>query len=68
MNFIVALFLSLSAFADSCPVGNLKACQDYLKLQQNDPESSFIEKYNEVCNANPTFSCIKVIVRGDMKM
>lgn len=64
------LFVATLALAQaSCPVGNLKACQSYLKsehMKKNDPV--FIEKFDIVCSENKTFSCIKMTVRDDINL
>lgn len=59
-------FVMNSAQASNCPTGDLKACQDYLKAEHAKKEEAFKPKYDEVCNTNAKFSCVKVIVRGDI--
>lgn len=57
----------MMAIANVCPIGNLRACQAYLKKNYRKPEDPrFVEKYNQVCLENKTFSCLKITVRGDM--
>ena len=68
--FLAAFFIS-AAFAAgaNCPVGNLKSCSDFLKTEHaKTNDLGFATAYNEICSENPKFSCIKVIVRGDMQV
>lgn len=67
MALLTVLLLSVVSFADTCPVGNIKACQDYLKKEHSKMENAeFVVSFDQVCGANPKFSCVKIIVRGDM--
>ena len=67
MTLLSVLLLSTVSFANNCPVGNIKACQDYLKQEHAKNEiAEFAVSFDQVCNLNPKFSCIKIIVRGDM--
>lgn len=64
---ILVLLSVLAMAADSCPVGNLKDCQLYLQKEHaKKDDASFVQKYNEVCGENKTFSCVKVTVRDDV--
>lgn len=68
MTLLTVLLLSVVSFADTCPVGNIKACQDYLKnVHAKVDNAEFAVSFDQVCGANPKFSCVKIIVRGDMK-
>ena len=67
MNLLSVLLLSAVTLADNCPAGNIKACQDYLKKEYAKNEiAEFAFSFDQVCNSNPKFSCIKIIVRGDI--
>lgn len=64
---MILLLISTLAFANSCPARNLKACQAYLKSEyEKKNNADFVEKYNEICAQNKTFSCIKITVRDDV--
>ena len=67
------IFTSMLAMASTCPEGNFAACSKYLKsVHAKNQGRTFVEKYDEVCAANKTFQCIKIVVRGsvadEMKM
>ena len=64
-----AFFISAAIAAGAnCPVGNLKLCSDFLKTEHAKANDlGFATAYNEICSENPKFSCIKVIVRGDVQ-
>ena len=67
MTLLTVLLLSVLSFADNCPIGNIKACQDYLNKEHAKKETSeFALSFDQVCSKNPKFSCIKIIVRADM--
>ncbi len=63
-------FIAALAFAQGvCPVGNIKACQSYLKTEHaKKNDSAFVEKFDVVCGENKTFSCIKMTVRDDVNL
>ena len=64
---LITLFISLAFAGSSCPVGNIKACQSYLRTEQAKKDDvAFAEKYNQVCAENKTFSCVKLTVRDDV--
>lgn len=60
-----ALFLSLSAQAETCKVADLKDCIKVLKAKEGSDE--FAAAYDMVCSENKTFKCLKRTVRGDVK-
>ena len=65
---LLTLFFSLAFAGSTCPVGNLKACQTYLKAEHaKKNDAAFVEKYDRVCSENKTFSCVKLTVRDDVK-
>ncbi len=71
MLSLIYYFLSanLTLATPSCPVGNLKACQTYLKTQHQKGEAAaFAAAYTEVCATNPKFSCVKIMVRADVNL
>lgn len=61
-------FWALSSWGETlCPAGDLKACQTYLKsLNETEKSAAFTEKYDQVCQGNKNFRCVKTIVRGDV--
>ncbi len=64
---LITLLVSLVYAGSSCPVGNLKACQNYLKSEHAKKDDvAFAEKYDQVCAENKTFSCVKLTVRDDV--
>ncbi len=67
MTLLALILFTAVSFADDCPVGNLKACQEHLKKEyaKNDI-ADFAANFDKICAVNPKFSCIKIIVRGDM--
>ena len=70
MILSLAVFFISTAFATgaNCPVGNLKSCSDFLKTEHaKTNDLVFATAYNEICSENPKFSCIKIIVRGDVQ-
>ncbi len=68
MALLTVLLLSILSFAETCPIGNIKACQDHLKKEHSKIDNAeFAVSFDQVCSANPKFSCVKIIVRGDMK-
>lgn len=59
----------LTFAAPACQSGDLKSCQDYLKSQHRKGKAkAFAAAYDDVCLKNPTFSCVKIIVRADMNI
>ena len=54
MTLLSVLLLSAVSFANNCPVGNIKACQDYLKQEHAKNEiAEFAVSFDQVCNLNP---------------
>ena len=67
MTFFFVVALAIAQV--NCPVGNIKACQSYLKSEHaKKNDAAFIEKYDAVCSDNKTFSCIKMTVRDDVNL
>lgn len=71
MKTILLLVLSLSAtssmaMVDLCKKGDLKDCDAYLKGKTGNPEE-FASAYEDICVANKSFKCLKIVVRGDVQ-
>lgn len=66
-TLFISLSLSLASAGPGCPVGDIKACQTYLKAEHAKKDDvAFAEKYAQVCAENKTFSCVKLTVRDDV--
>ena len=64
---LISLFVSLAFAGSTCPVGNLKVCQTYLRAEQEKKnDAAFAEKFDQVCSENKKFSCVKLTVRDDV--
>lgn len=61
------LLMSMLVWAQTCPVGDIKACQDYLKVKHKTLKAQqFADAYDVICSENKTFSCVKLTVRDDL--
>ncbi len=61
------IFVPILALASSCPKGQYATCEKYLKgVHTKNQGRAFSDKFDEVCNENKTFQCIKIVVRGNV--
>ena len=70
MHFVIFNILFqfiIPSYAGNCPLGSLKECQKFLKIEHAKGDNvAFATAYNEICSENLKFSCVKVTVRGDV--
>ncbi len=71
-TIVILIFLSFFAGVaqakDLCKKGDLKDCTAFLKkLNESEKGERFEKAYNEICEENPKFKCVRKVVRGDVK-